>query len=122
MSPSDASYRLVERQIGGIDNVEMRWHSETIEALADIFMSHPVLLVVFGDTNAETLDFVQLVRNNRHFRELPIFAVLPEPQRMRQKMDKRLNIEKFSTPLDSSQLYARAKEIIKAKQAQPFKL
>lgn len=122
MSPSEASFRLVERQIGGIDNVEMRWHSETIEALADIFMSHPVLLVVFGDTNVETLEFVQLVRNNRNFRELPIFAVLPEPQRMRQKMDKRLNIEKFSTPLDASQLYARAKDIIKASQAQTFKL
>src|SRR5688500_7619212 len=80
VSPSEGSFRLIERQLGRLPDAELTWHSETIEALADIFMSRPALLVVFGDSNAETLEFVRLVRNNRQFRDLPIFAVLPEPQ------------------------------------------
>lgn len=111
VSPSEASFRLIERQLARLPEAELLWHSDTIEALADIFMSRPALLVVFGDSNSETLEFVKLVRNNRQFRELPIFAVLPEPMRLGQKLDKRLNIERFSTPLDNAALYAKALQI-----------
>lgn len=116
ITPSDASYRLVERNLNSLTDCELRWHSDTIEALADIFMSRPALLVVFGDTNAEGLEFIQLVRNNQHFRELPIFAVLPEPVKIGQNAGKRLNIERFTTPLDSSQLLSRASQILHAGQ------
>ncbi|HEY9840849.1 MAG TPA: hypothetical protein V6D23_10365 [Candidatus Obscuribacterales bacterium] len=122
VTPSETSFRLLERQLSRLEDVELRWHSETIEALADIFMSRPALLVVFGDTNAQTLEFIQLVRNNRQFRDLVVFAVLPEPVRMGQKVGKRLNIERFTTPLESSQLYTRVRQVIETKQSQPFKL
>lgn len=112
VSPSESSFRLVERNLNRLTDCELRWHSETIEALADIFMSRPALLVVFGDSNAEGLEFIQLVRNNRQFRELPVFAVLPEPVKLGQKAGKRLNIERFSTPLDNSHLFLRASQIL----------
>lgn len=112
-SPSEASFRLLERHLGSLEGAELRWHSDTIEGLADIFMSHPALLVVFGNTNTETMDFIQLVRNNRNFRDLAIFAVLPEPMRLRHKMSKRNNIERFGTPLEGTQLFTKAQEILK---------
>lgn len=111
-SPSDASYRLLERNLTRLPQTEIRWHSETIEALADLFMSRPGLLMVFGDTNAETMEFIQLVRNNHQFREQAIFAILPEPQRLRQKIDKRQKIERFSTPIDGQLLLNKTLEVL----------
>lgn len=119
VSPSEASFRLIERTLSSLDEVELRWHSDTIEALADVFMSHPPLLVAFGDSNAETLEFIQLVRNNRQFREMPVFAVLPEPQRFGKSLARRLRVEKFGTPLDNALLVSKAREILQAQPQNP---
>ena len=118
-SPSDSSYRLVERHLERIPQVELRWHSDTIEALADLFMSHPGIVVVFGDSNAQGYDFIRLIRNNPHFRDQPIFAVLPEPENFKDKLNKRMSIERFSTPIDGSAMYKKAMEVLKLKPANP---
>lgn len=105
-SPSEVSFSIVERTLDRVSNSELRWHSNTIEALADIFMSKPDLLLVFGDSNHESLEFVQLVRNNPDFQELPIYAVFPEPLKFRHRFIRHLKIsEIFSTPIDSPRLY-----------------
>ena len=114
-TPSETSFRILERHLARLPESELHWHSDTIEALADIFMSRPLLLVVFGDNNAETLAFIRLVRNNSQFRELPVFAVLPEPERLGQRLGRRMNIERFGTPLDASLLYAKALAVIEGK-------
>lgn len=113
VSPSEVSFNLIERTLGRISDAELRWHSDTIEALADIFMSHPHLLVVFGDSNHETLEFIQLVRNNSDFQALTVYAVLPEPLKFRQRFTKHLKIaEVFSTPIDTARLYSQAMAVL----------
>lgn len=113
ISPSEASFRLIERILEKLPDTELRWHSRTIEALADIFMARPDLVVVFGDSNQESFGFIQLVRNNTDFHATPVFAVLPEPLRLRHRFVRHLKIsEFFSTPLDSSKVYQQAKQIL----------
>jgi len=113
VSPSEVSFSILERTLERVPNTVLRWHSNTIEALADIFMSKPDLLVIFGDDNHETLEFAQLVRNNSDFQELPIFAVFPEPLKFRQRFIRHLKIsEIFSTPIDTTRLYEQAKVLM----------
>lgn len=111
---SESAYRIIENHLQKYfeGQAEIRWHSDTIEALADIFMSKPDLLIIFGDNNQEGLDFLQLVRNNHNFKSLPVFMVFPEPLRYKDKKN-RLNIaEVFSTPINGSQIHQRTRELL----------
>lgn len=97
---AETSYRIVETLLEKQPGVESRWHSDTIEALADIFFSKPRLLIVFEDSNDEGFNFLELVRNNPQFVDLPAFLVLPEPLKWKHKIKKPLgNTERFSTPI-----------------------
>lgn len=114
LSPSEVSFSLVEKIVDRIPNTEFRWHSNIIEALADIFMSKPDLLIVFGDSNHESLEFVQLVRNNPDFQNLSIYTILPEPLNFRQRFLGHLKItETFSTPIDSVRFHTQAMLLLK---------
>lgn len=98
---ADTSYRIIETLLQKQDNVEVRWHSETIEALADIFFSKPKLIIVFEDTNTEGFDFLDLVRNNPQFADTQAFLILPEPLKFKHKLRKSLGkTERFNTPID----------------------
>ncbi len=98
---SETSFRIVETLLQGREDLELRWHSDTIEALADIFFSKPKLLIVFEDSNTEGIQFLELVRNNAQFREMSAFLILPEPLKFKHKLKKPLNVtERFTTPLN----------------------
>lgn len=98
---ADTSYRIIETLLQKQENVDVRWHSETIEALADIFFSKPKLIIVFEDTNTEGFDFLELVRNNAQFANTQAFLIMPEPLKMRHKLRKSLGkTERFNTPID----------------------
>ncbi|MGV3526100.1 MAG: hypothetical protein ACO1RX_17910 [Candidatus Sericytochromatia bacterium] len=114
MAPSEASFRILEKTLGRFPQGELRWHSETIDALADVFMAKPQILLVFGDSNQESLAFIRLVRNNSQFHDMPIFAIFPEPERFGQRLTRKgLSIQEvFSTPIDGPALYAKAAKIL----------
>ena len=103
---ADTSYRVIETPLKKQGNLEIRWHSDTIEALADIFFSKPKLIIVFEDSNTEGLDFLELVRNNPQFADLQAFLVLPEPLKLKHKLRKSLGkTERFSTPIDHERFF-----------------
>lgn len=103
---ADTSYRIIETLLQKQFNVEIRWHSETIEALADIFFSKPKLIIVFEDTNTEGFDFLELVRNNSQFADTQAFLILPEPLKLKHKLRKSLGkTERFSTPIEHERFF-----------------
>lgn len=113
MAPNEASFRLIERVLIRIPDLDLRHCKNKIEALAEIFMFKPGLLIVFCEKNDETLGFVRLVRNNPSFRNTPIFAVFTEPQTLAQKLKRGLNItEKFETPLVPDILHAKTEGVL----------
>jgi len=113
VSPSEVSFSILERTLDNVPNTELRWHSNTIEALADIFMSKPDLLLVFGDTNHESLEFAQLVRNNQDFQQLEVYIIFPEPLNFRQRFIRHLKVsEVFSTPIDTGRLFKQAAALL----------
>lgn len=110
---SDTSFRILQKSLGSRDDLELRWQSETIEALADIFMQKPDLLIIFQEKNEESLAFLQLLRNRADCRNLPVFVIFPQPQRFWQRWGNRYHIlERFSTPIDQSRLLQRTREVI----------
>lgn len=112
---ADTSYRIIETLLQKEPRVEARWHSDTIEALADIFFSKPQLLIVFEDSNDEGFAFLELVRNNSQFRELPAFLVLPEPLKWKHKIRKSLgNTERLSTPIQHKLFFEELTKILTA--------
>lgn len=112
-TPSESSFRIIERVLGKLDNVEVHWHSSIIDALADIFMRRPPLILVFGDTNPESLEFARLVRNHADFKKTPLFAVLPENIKLQSRLIKKLQItEIFQTPVEPGRLFNRAHQVI----------
>jgi len=115
MTPNESSFRLLERTLMKLEGLELHWHTRVIDALADIFMLRPALIVVFGDTNQESLDFIQLVRNHADFRKTAIFVVLPENVKLKSRLRKKLNImEVFETPIESGRLYTRTQTVLLA--------
>jgi hypothetical protein len=110
-TPNDTSYRIVEKLLWDIPALEPIWMTEIIDALAEIFMHRPPVLIVFYDTNQETLDFIKLVRNNPAMKDMTIFAVFTEPLRWRHKVQGG-GLEKFETPLNSSGFLERLKEVL----------
>lgn len=112
-TPSESSFRIVERVLAKLENVEIHWHSQVIDALADVFMRRPPLIVVFGDTNQESIEFSRLVRNHDDFKATPIFAVLPENIKFKARIGKKLALtEVFQTPIEPGRLFNRAHQII----------
>lgn len=111
VTPNDTSYRIVEKMLWEIPAIEPILMAEVIDALAEIFMHRPPVLVVFYDTNQETLDFIRLVRNNPAMKEMTVFAIFTEPLRWRHKVQS-AGLEKFETPLNSSGFMARLKEVL----------
>lgn len=110
---ADTSYRIINTLLQKQEGVEVRWHSDTIEALADIFFSKPKLLIVFEDSNDEGLEFLELVRNNPQFTDLRAFLILPQPLKLKHKMRKSLgNTERFSTPIDHSLFFDNLKKLL----------
>lgn len=110
---SDTSFRILQKSLGSRDDFELRWHSDTIEALADVFMQKPDLLIVFQEKNEESLAFLQLLRNRADCRNVPVFVVFPQAQRFWLRWGNRYHIlERFSTPIDHSQLLQRTREVI----------
>jgi hypothetical protein len=110
---ADTSYRIIETLLKQQENIEVRWHSDTIEALADIFFSKPKLLIVFEDSNTEGFDFLELVRNNPQFVELQAFLILPEPLKLKHKLRKSLGkTERFSTPIDHGHFFEVLKKTL----------
>lgn len=113
MAPNETSFRLVERVLVRIPDLDLRHCKSKIEALAEVFMYKPGLLIVFCEKNDETLGFVRLVRNNPNFRNTPIFAVFTEPQTWAQKLKPGLHIaEKFETPLVPDILQAKTEGVL----------
>ncbi len=111
---SDTSFRILQKSLGHREDFELRWHSETIEALADIFMQKPDLLIIFQEKNEESLAFLQLVRNRKACRGIPVFVVFPQVQRFALRWGgNRFNIlERFVTPIDHQRLIQRTRETI----------
>ena len=110
---SETSFRILQKSLGNRDDLNLRWHSETIEALADIFMQKPDLLIVFQEKNEDSLAFLQLVRNRQASRNLPVFVIFPQPQRFWLRWSRKLNIlERFTTPVDHARLLQRTREVI----------
>ncbi len=112
---ADTSYRIIETLLQKEPAVEARWHSDTIEALADIFFSKPQLLIIFEDSNDDGFAFLELVRNNPQFRELPVFLILPEPLKWKHKIRKSLgNTERLSTPIQHKLFFEQLTKILMA--------
>lgn len=100
MAPSETSFRLIERMLINKPGLDLHHAATFIEALADVFMLKPQLIIVFCDSNDETQHFIRLLRNNPQFAEVPVFAIYTEPLTWLQKMRQGLHIlEKFETPL-----------------------
>lgn len=117
-TPSESSFRIVERILNKLENVEIHWHSQVIDALADIFMRRPPLVVIFGDTNTESLDFARLIRNHHDFKKTPVFAILPENIKLQTRLIKKLGItEVFQTPVEPGRLFNRAHQVISESEA-----
>jgi hypothetical protein len=117
MASNETSFRLIERVLVRVPDIDLRHCKSKIEALAEIFMFKPGLVIAFCDKNEETLSFIQLVRNNANFRNTPVFAVFTEPQTWRQKLRRGLHIaEKFETPLVPDILYAKAEGVFNKNQ------
>jgi len=115
MADSETYHRMVDNYTRDLPRLELRQVSDKIEALAEIFMYKPELLIVLLDSNQETIDFIHLVRNNPSFKELPIIAIFVEPLKFKHKWLSRLNLtEKFETPL-SRALTDKIKEVFELK-------
>lgn len=100
MAHSEAYFNMVSKHIRDIPQTELMWFEDKIEALAGIFMEKPKVLIVFCDSNQDTLAFVRLVRNNPSFRELPVLAIFAEPLKFKHKWMSGLNLAgKFETPI-----------------------
>lgn len=110
---ADTSYRIIETLLKQQENVEIRWHSDTIEALADIFFSKPRLVIVFEDSNTEGFDFLELVRNNPQFVDLQAFLILPEPLKFKHKLRKSLGkTERLNTPIEHDRFFELLKKTL----------
>ncbi|MBF2052156.1 MAG: hypothetical protein IGS03_01675 [Candidatus Sericytochromatia bacterium] len=96
-----------------MENIEIHWHSQVIDALADVFMRRPPLVVIFGDTNTESLEFARLIRNHQDFKKTPLFTILPENIKLQTRLIKKLGItEVFQTPVEPGRLFNRTRQII----------
>lgn len=101
VASTDTSFRLVERNTHTIKNIDLKWQSQTIEALADIFMFRPALIIVFCDTNQEGLEFMSLVRNHPDFKQTPAVVICPEPLRNKKRLMRKYHLHDIlETPLD----------------------
>ena len=111
-APSEPSFRLIERILVGVEQIQLHHARNLVDALADIFILKPVLVIVFSETNHDTLHLIQLIRNHPTYRVLPVIAVFHEPLTLLQKMRTNLRIKaSFETPLVTANFLAEVNKI-----------
>lgn len=117
VSPQEKHFNFVDKALSSIAQLDVLWAEEKIQALSDIFMKKPQLIVVAFDTNDKTLEFVQLVRNNKAFKDLPVFVIFNEPLKIKHKWISKLNItEKFTPPMEIGLLKQQVLKLVEENQ------
>ena len=113
VTPNQNYFRLINKILKDVPQLELLWAAEKIRGLSDLFMNRPKGLIIMFETNHESLDFLKLVRNNPSFEQLPVVMIFTEPLQFKQKMTKRLNITcKLGTPIPHQELQNQIKKMI----------
>lgn len=113
VSPNQSYFRLIHKALRNVPDMELLWADETIRGLSEIFVQRPKGLIVMFESNQESLAFVQLVRNNAAFKDIPILTIFTEPLKWRHKWRyRRYRIWPLGTPIPVEKLIQKIQDIV----------